>query len=167
MNIVLVYLSLVPFKHGILSFTQTCFLESKTAPIIIPKLSLSIIINNISPKHSFIHVSRADLHCYFHPLQTQTAGSKMLKAILSYFSSSLGLMCSPNAPHKKAEAIGIIQSSKKTLQQLPNKADTKPKRFKRKRKVCESDSSQAYHHPELLSIVLKEDESLRRRPAAQ
>lgn len=88
----------------------------------------------------------------------------MLKAILSSFLSSLAFLCSPNAPHKTAEAIGITSEFKRkhqnsdTVRQTPQTKDVKER-------CAITDSSQAYDHLELLSIILEEDDSPRQTPA--
>lgn len=74
-------------------------------------------------------------------------------------------MCSPDAPHKPAEATGIISEFKWKHQSHDTvRLTPQTKVLKQKESCAVPDSSQAYHL-EFLSVILKQDDSPRQMPA--
>lgn len=92
----------------------------------------------------------------------------MLKAVLSSFISSQTFMCSPNEPHKTAEATGTISEFKENQVNCDTVILTvQTKDLKEKKKCVILGSSQAYHHLELVPIIPKEDDTPRQTQAGK
>lgn len=76
-------------------------------------------------------------------------------------------MCSPNAPHKTAEATGTIPEFKQNQVNSNTVILTLQTRdLKEKRSVIQG-SSQAYRRPELVPVILKEDDTPRQTQAGK